>query len=73
MRCMYAFRNLLFLFSFSRQIEFSEIDSDSGVHECEARNPRTLVPAAKMLGVSAEELGQHLTHRRASNLCAKHT
>lgn len=46
------------------QIDFVEKSSDSGAHECEARDARKLVAPAKMLGVTASELGQHLTHRQ---------
>eukprot|EP00752_Nemacystus_decipiens_P018668 g16737.t1 len=45
------------------QIDFVEKSSDSGAHECEARDARMLAAPAKMLGVTAGELGQHLTHR----------
>ncbi|CAN0001143.1 unnamed protein product, partial [Ectocarpus sp. 12 AP-2014] len=45
------------------QIDFVEKASDSGAHECEARDPEKLVAPATMLGVTPGDLGQHLTHR----------
>lgn len=45
------------------QIAFEEKGSDSGVHGCEAREAGMLKAPAHMLGVTAAELGQHLTHR----------
>ncbi|CAM9632006.1 unnamed protein product [Ectocarpus sp. 6 AP-2014] len=45
------------------QIDFVEKASDSGAHECEARDSEKLVAPATMLGVTPGDLGQHLTHR----------
>ncbi|CAN0132196.1 unnamed protein product, partial [Hapterophycus canaliculatus] len=45
------------------QIEFEEKSNDSGAHGCLASDAGKLVAPAKMLGVTASELGQHLTHR----------
>lgn len=47
----------------SNQIDFVEKASDSGAHECEARDSEKLVAPATMLGVTPGDLGQHLTHR----------
>ncbi|CAN0514811.1 unnamed protein product, partial [Laminaria digitata] len=44
-------------------IAFEEKGSDSGVHGCEATEAGMLEAPAYMLGVTAAELGQHLTHR----------
>ena len=45
------------------QIEFLELNSDSGVHGCEPEDFTLLEAPAKLLGVSSDDLGQHLTHR----------
>ncbi|CAM9187182.1 unnamed protein product [Scytosiphon promiscuus] len=45
------------------QIEFLEKSNDSGAHGCEPSDAGKLEAPAEMLGVTAAELGQHLTHR----------
>ena len=64
-------------FLFPLKIDFEEKGSDSGVHGCEARESGMLKAPAIMLGVTAAELGQHLTHRYQNeiiirNLCKKY-